>query len=112
MQEDDTAFPDPNDNIFQVDDFVFASFATLSFKDFKIEGLTTYPNPTKSSWAISTKNQIIKSIEVYNLLGRSVLSLKPNAVKANVDASSLAPGMYITNITTELGTATRKLIKN
>ena len=88
-----------------------SSQATLSTKYFKIAGLTTYPNPTTSSWAISTKNQVIKSIEVYNLLGSRVLSLKPNALKANVDASSLAPGMYITNITTELGTASRKLIK-
>ena len=30
---------------------------------------------------------------------------------ANVDASSLAPGIYITTITTEMGTARRKLIK-
>jgi hypothetical protein len=111
IQEDDTDFPDANDNIFQVDDFVFGAFASLSTKNFKIEGLTTYPNPVTSSWAISTKNQVIKTVEVFNLLGSKVVSLKPNALKVNIDASSLAPGMYITNITTELGTASRKLIK-
>jgi hypothetical protein len=102
---------DPTQNIFQVDDFVFGAFATLSSKDFVIEGLTTYPNPTNSAWNISTKNQVIKSIEVFNILGKQVISLKPNAVSTMVDASNLAPGLYITNITTEQGIATKKLIK-
>tara|TARA_R110002126_G_scaffold291172_1_gene450686 strand:+ start:15856 stop:17163 length:1308 start_codon:yes stop_codon:yes gene_type:complete len=96
---------------FQFDNLVFGAFASLSTKNFKIEGLRTYPNPATSSWAISTKNQVIKSVEVFNLLGSKVVSLKPNALKVNIDASSLAPGMYITNITTDLGTASRKLIK-
>ncbi|MDG1731291.1 MAG: T9SS type A sorting domain-containing protein [Algibacter sp.] len=111
IQEDDTAFPDPNDNVFQVDDFIFGVFASLSTKDFKIEGLTIYPNPTTASWAISTKNQVIKSIEVYSILGKRVQTLKPNTLNTQVDASSLAPGIYITNITTELGTESRRLIK-
>tara|TARA_R110002049_G_scaffold235268_1_gene408529 strand:+ start:3249 stop:4550 length:1302 start_codon:yes stop_codon:yes gene_type:complete len=111
IQVNSDVVTDPNLNIFQIDDFIFASFASLSVKDFKIEGLTVYPNPTRSTWTISTKNQIIKSIEVFNILGGQMLSLKPNALNANVDASSLVPGMYIINITTELGTASRKLIK-
>jgi hypothetical protein len=96
---------------FQFDNLVFGAFASLSTKEFQIEGLRTYPNPATSSWAISTKNQVIKTVEVFNLLGSKVVSLKPNALKVTIDASSLAPGMYITNITTELGTASRKLIK-
>jgi len=96
---------------FQFDNLVFGAFASLSTKEFQIEGLRTYPNPATSSWAISTKNQVIKTVEVFNLLGSKVVSLKPNAIKVAIDASSLAPGMYISNITTELGTASRKLIK-
>jgi PKD repeat protein len=102
---------DPALNVFQIDDYVFGAYATLGAKDFVIEGLTTYPNPTNSAWNISTKNQVIKSIEVFNILGKQVISLKPNAVSTIIDASNLGPGLYITNITTEQGTATKKLIK-
>jgi hypothetical protein len=104
---------DPNLNIFQVDDFIFGQYATLTNNSFKIEieELVAYPNPTSSTWKISTKNQVISSIELFNLLGDKVLSLKPNALHANVDASSLTAGRYIANITTELGKVSRKLIK-
>ena len=112
IQTDFDGGVDPAQNVFQVDDFVFGAFLSLSTKDFQIEGLAIYPNPTKSTWAISTNNQVIKSIEVYNLLGSRVLSLKPNALKANVDATSLTSGVYITKISTELGTITKKLIKD
>lgn len=93
-----------------VDNFSLTN-TTLSVSEFEIEDLKIYPNPTESLWLISTKNETIKSIEVLDLLGSKVISLKPDALEVNVDASSLAPGMYITNITTELGTASRKLIK-
>ena len=85
---------------------------TLGINNFEIEGLTAYPNPTNNHWVISTKDQIINSIEVFNVLGKRVLSVQPNALSAKVDASSLSPGMYISTITTELGTTSRKLIKN
>jgi len=101
----------PND--FLIDDVVGASLATTaSIKDFEIEGLAAYPNPTNSKWTISTRNQEIQAIEVYNVIGKRVLSLKPNTMSAKVDASSLAPGVYIATITTEKGTSSRKLIKN
>ncbi|WJJ95711.1 PKD domain-containing protein [Algibacter luteus] len=103
---------DPAQNVFQIDDYAFGEFASLSTKDFKIEGLATYPNPTTDTWNISTKNQVINSIEVFNILGKRVLDLRPNGLSAEVDASNLNSGIYITKITTELGTQTKKLIKH
>jgi len=95
-----------------VDNIYFYDSTTLGIKDFEIEGLTTYPNPTNNKWTISTSNQEIQAIDVYSVIGKRVLSLKPNAMSANVDASSLSPGVYIATITTEKGTSSRKLIKN
>lgn len=103
---------DPSLNIFQIDDFVFGAFATLKVKDFEIEGLKAYPNPTNGKWKISTKDQEIQAIDVFNVLGKRVISLKPKAMSVNVDASGLAPGVYLTTITTHKGTSSRKLIKN
>jgi hypothetical protein len=111
VQEDNTDFPDASDNIFQIDDFIFGKFATLSTQNFQIEGLAIYPNPTKNNWSISAKNQMITSIKVFNVLGKRVLNLQPNSLTANVNASSLTAGVYITKISTALGTTTKKLIK-
>ena len=55
---------------------------------------------------------VAKGIDVFNVLGKRVLSVKPNTLSVKVDASGLAPGVYITTITTEKGTSSRKLIKN
>lgn len=97
---------------FQFDNLVFGEYATLSSKDFTIEGLAIYPNPTIDTWNISTKSQAINSIEVFNILGKRVLALRPIGLSAEVDASNLNPGIYIAKISTELGTQTKKLIKN
>jgi hypothetical protein len=85
---------------------------SLSLNNIEIEGLKAYPNPTNYQWTISTKNQIINSIELYNVVGVKVLSLQLNTLSTSVDASNLAPGVYISKITTELGTVSQKLIRN
>ena len=112
IQEDATAFPDANDNVFQIDDYVFGAFASLGVEDLKIEGLSVYPNPTTNSWNVSTNNVRIDSINVFNILGKRVISLKPNTMSATIDATNLTTGIYITKIRTELGTETKKLMKH
>ena len=111
MQVNGDVVTDPTLNIFQIDDFAFGNFNTLSSDIFEIEGLVTFPNPTNNSWNISNKNQVITSIEVFNVLGKKVISMQPNTISAEVDASNLTTGLYISKIATKLGTVTRKLIK-
>jgi hypothetical protein len=96
---------------FQFDNLVFGEYATLGVNDFKIEGLRLYPNPTNNSWNISTQDQVIKTIEVYNILGRQVLTVNPDALSTQIDATGLAAGIYIAKIKTDLGSASTKLIK-
>lgn len=111
-EENGEDFPDTNDNIFQIDDYIFGAFATLKVHEFEIEGLMAYPNPTSDQWRISTKDQEIQEINVFNVLGKRVISLKPNTTSVQLDASGLAPGVYLTTISTQNGTSSRKLIKN
>jgi len=112
IQTDFDGGVDPALNVFEIDDYIFGAFATLKVQDFEIEGLMAYPNPTSDKWTISTKDQEIIAIDVFNVLGERVISLKPNAMHVNVDASGLSLGIYISTITTEKGTSSRKLIKN
>ncbi len=111
IQVNSDVVTDPNLNTFQIDDFILGEFASLSTKGFQIAGLSTYPNPTTDTWNISTNNQVINSIEVFNILGKRVLDLRPNGLSAEVDASNLNSGIYITKISTEFGIQTIKLIK-
>ena len=103
---------DPNLNIFQVDDYTFGEFASLGVNDLKINGATVYPNPTTNSWNVSTNNVRIDSIEVFDILGKKVISLQPNTMTSAIDATNLTPGVYITKIKTELGMETKRLIKH
>jgi len=97
---------------FYFDNIVQYNTSTASIKDFEIDGLMAYPNPTNGEWKISTNNQEIEAINIFNVIGTKVISLNPNATSVNVDASSLTSGVYLATITTAQGTSSRKLIKN
>ena len=84
---------------------------TLGTNDFKIAGLKLYPNPTNDSWTISTRNIKMSTIQVFDILGKQVLSLAPNAIEANIDASALKSGLYFAKINTDNGSSSLKLVR-
>ncbi len=112
IQTDFDAAVDPNLNIFQVDDLVFGAFASLGVEDFKMEGISVSPNPTNNTWNVSSTKGRISSVTVFDILGKKVISLRPNTLSTAIDASNLTSGIYITKISTDLGSTTKKLIKH
>lgn len=88
-----------------------ASGTTLGTDDFDLASFKVFPNPTKNSWTVKTNNQDISSIQVFDILGKQVLSLSPNTSEAKIDGSALTRGLYFATITTEFGTSSKKLIK-
>ncbi|OEK09108.1 hypothetical protein A8C32_13760 [Flavivirga aquatica] len=85
---------------------------TLGTNSFEQIAFEAYPNPTQNKWTIRTKNQNIESVNVYDVLGKNVLSLKYNDSEAEIDASSLKAGLYFAQVKTEQGITSLKLIKN
>ena len=83
----------------------------LSTKVFEIAGLNVYPNPTQDSWTVKTKNIKMTSIQVFDILGKQVLSLAPNASEAKIDASQLKSGLYFAKINTANGSSSLKLVR-
>lgn len=74
-----------------------------------IAGLSIYPNPvTGSKVYISSEKNDAKEVEVYNVLGKMVLSA--NLVGKELDVSELTPGIYILKIKEGNTQATRKLV--
>ncbi len=86
---------------------------SLSTPEFNLEAsFKALPNPTKDNWTISANNTIITSVEVYDILGKKVKSIKANSQTIEVDASSLNDGIYIAKVSSDAGSKTIKLVKN
>lgn len=80
----------------------------LSTKSNELTTFSTYPNPVRNVLNISTDASLQK-VEVYDILGKTVLSAKGDS--KSIDVSSLNSGVYLLNITSENGVATKKFIK-
>ncbi|GEM_PF-1109190 len=84
---------------------------TLGLEDNVVDSFEAFPNPTRDTWTINSRNTPIESISVYNILGKQVLALKPNKEQVTIDASSLKSGIYFARINTLSGNGSVKLIK-
>tara|TARA_R110000868_G_scaffold325194_2_gene586000 strand:+ start:869 stop:2350 length:1482 start_codon:yes stop_codon:yes gene_type:complete len=84
---------------------------SLGTTNFEAIEFKAYPNPTRDSWTIKTKNVNMSSIKVFDVLGKNVLSLAPNTSDTIIDGSSLKAGLYFAQIKTETGISSIKLIK-
>jgi len=74
-----------------------------------IEGLTIYPNPvTNNKVYISSTLNEAKQIDIYDVLGKKVISQKLIGKELNI--TDLKPGVYILRIQENKQSATRKLV--
>ena len=75
----------------------------------QIAGLKVYPNPvTKGILNITSSNNEVKAVAVYDVLGKQVVNTTVSNQPINV--SNLKSGVYIVKITEAGKTATRKLV--
>ncbi|WP_178985900.1 T9SS type A sorting domain-containing protein [Winogradskyella helgolandensis] len=83
---------------------------TLGTENFETPTFKVFPNPTNNNWNIES-NTTISSITVYDILGKRVSVLKPNATEARIDSSSLKSGVYFARVEGLKGSKSVKLIK-
>ena len=75
----------------------------------EIENLSIFPNPASQGKVyITSKNNLPKFIKIFNVLGKSILSVSIN--RKELDISNLKAGIYIIKVTEGEKTTTRKLI--
>jgi hypothetical protein len=75
------------------------------------ENITIYPNPTSNFITISTKENSISSINIYNILGKEIL--KVNTIISNqleVNLTDLSSGIYLIKVTDSNGKSTLKKV--
>ncbi|MGX7667552.1 T9SS type A sorting domain-containing protein [Flavobacterium pedocola] len=74
-----------------------------------IEGLSIYPNPVSGDRIfISTKNNLEKEVEIFDVLGKRVL--QSTISNKELFIGSISAGVYIIKIKEGEAAATRKLI--
>ncbi len=82
----------------------------------KITGVSVYPNPTNNQLTISTGDEKLDDIEIYNVLGQLVKEFNPQgASKFNANIHNLSSGIYFVKIFTknwnQKGQQQQKIIK-
>ncbi len=85
--------------------------ANLSVNKFDTASFKAYPNPTTDSWNIVSGNDDIISIQVYDVLGKSVYARTAASKEVTINASELSRGVYYAKVATENGESTLKLVK-
>lgn len=71
--------------------------------------VSLYPNPSNGTLNISSSNDEMISVNVYNLIGEKVLSLQ-GVNKISEDISSLQTGMYLVEVNNGTNSFTEKLL--
>lgn len=86
---------------------VYDLSGVLSTKKISAVNFNIYPNPSTDVLNIELDdNVILENITIYNNLGQKVKSVKT----AVIDVSNLAKGLYLVEVTTNLGKADQKVI--
>ena len=57
-------------------------------------------------------NSLIDAIEIFNILGQSVISLNPGVLETKVDMQTLQTGAYFVKISIDQKTETFRVLKN
>ena len=81
---------------------------TAGVKNFNAANFEIYPNPTTSIMKIDDSSFKLKSVEVYNLLGKKVLT----SAKNELNLQGLVNGLYLVKVQDENGNfTTKKVVK-
>lgn len=85
---------------------------TTSTENFAKLGLNVFPNPVSDMVNITSPEANIEAVTITDLNGRTVKSINFNNVaEITIDASDLASGIYLMNITANGTVATQKIVK-
>lgn len=100
-------FSDPN----YIPGVYLVKASNLSLNDSETsENFSIYPNPASTELIVSTKNQIIDSIVISDVMGKILINYKDvNAENLKVDISSYSKGLYFIKINNSIS---KKIIKH
>ncbi len=77
----------------------------------EILDLRLFPNPTNDQWTVTTGKETMELIEIFDVAGKRLLTLRPNQNNANIDASQFGKGVYVSRISTSSASSIVQLLK-
>lgn len=87
----------------------FKANDNLSNDDFGMGQFAVYPNPASDQIHIKS-NIPVSALRVYNILGQQLMEIQQENLET-IDISGLQTGTYLMRIESQIGTTTRKFIK-
>jgi hypothetical protein len=93
-----------------VDNIYMYRAATASVDNNDLLGFSMYPNPASNRLNISAK-ETIQNADIFNVLGKKVMSLDINKSSESIDVSNLNSGIYLIKYNVNGTTGTAKFIK-
>jgi len=84
---------------------------TASTSNNTITDFNAYPNPVKgNSLTVTTSSTEVKTVNIFNVLGRKVFSQRFSSMNKTMDISGISSGVYIMKVSEGNNIATKKLI--
>ncbi|MBT8287368.1 MAG: T9SS type A sorting domain-containing protein [Bacteroidia bacterium] len=83
---------------------------TLSAGSFELNGFEYYPNPVTDVLTMNAQDKI-DNVEIYNMIGQRVMTMKPDAVQSQVDMTNLSQGTYFVRVTINNVSETIQIVK-
>lgn len=94
----------------RLDTFNFTS--VLGTNNFLSSKFSVFPNPVNNVINFSNNaNAVVSTVEMADMNGRVIKSVKINATEGQISVGDLATGMYMMKITTDQGVAVKKIVK-
>lgn len=91
--------------------FHLPDLPTLAVSESSDTNVAVYPNPTNGMLHINVKDETPKTIQITNLLGKTVQSTNSISLQTQMDLSALQSGMYFVTVKTADRSKTVKIIK-
>lgn len=76
-----------------------------------LDNVKIYPNPADNILFIDTIDNQIQKIEIFDLQGRLLKTIKENKEKYQIDISNFSSATYLVKLSTEKGSQTVKVVK-
>ena len=83
--------------------------ATLSNDEFELQGISVYPNPANDRININFSEAQNTSVNMFDMLGRTVKTTSLFNTRNTIDVSNLNSGMYLIQLSNESGSKMIKL---
>lgn len=95
----------------QAEDYTVNVGPTMAVSETSKSNIKSYPNPVKDIFNIEAQGRI-KSVQVFDIAGKQILTKDMNEVKSQIDFSKLSSGVYLVTILLEDGSkSSTKVIK-